>query len=236
MIDCLIDPDIIADIRSELRLGPRAGSVCVCATAFVCFWLYFLYFSDFLSRALCMGSQIDEDVLFICLCFVYLHVSPRVVVRCVALSGPPYRSAFQLSRILNDLTSAERLFFFFFFSFYFFSACSLYLRRSQGAVRSEASAVTAAGLNPQRLLVRKSKTSRIPSEHQIRQTAGLTSTRSRRVSGPEVQNAKCSTGMNCHFPSTWTTCPSDDSTQRINSASLTLNNSQQTNLWFGSTT
>lgn len=115
MIDCLIDPDIIADIRSELRLGPRAGSVCVCATAFVCFWLYFLYFSDFLSRALCMGCQIDEDVLFICLCFVYLHVSPRVAVRCVALSGPPYRSAFQLSRILNDLTSAERLFFFFFF-------------------------------------------------------------------------------------------------------------------------
>lgn len=43
MIDCLIDPDIITDIRSELRLGPRAGSVCLCDS--VC--LFLVVFSVF---------------------------------------------------------------------------------------------------------------------------------------------------------------------------------------------
>ena len=180
----------------------------------------FLYFSDFLSWALCMGCQIDEDVLFISLCFVYLHVSPRVAVRCALRATVPLGISTQLRSEWFNFSRTTLLLLLLLLLFLLLLLLLL----------------TAAVLDPQHLLVRKTETNRILSEHQIRQTVGLMSTRSRRVGGPEVQNAKCSTGMNCHFPSTWTTCPSDDSTQRINSASLTLSNSKQRNLWFGSTT
>lgn len=112
-------------------------------------WLCFPYlqhvsvFAVFSYFPLCrMCCQIDEDVLFIYLCFVYLHV---FFLSCSALrsQGHPYCTASAFHRAGFWMISLQP-------NPFLCSACSRYLQRSRGAAQTT---VLAAPEGPLSLLV-----------------------------------------------------------------------------------